>query len=177
VQVGGAKQPDQPVAQVLALQQHEDGDDQNDDGGGQRIDDRGDDPLGNLYRRRLRLVDLHCHRLLFSRDFGFRLRRGGRIELLPQPAHHLVRLAQCKILHRIDLVADRRRVARHLLRQCGYLAADQPADGKDDAQRQDDGKQDGRHTPQVDAPQQVDQRRKQEGQQHGQGDRDQDRAA
>ena len=92
MQVGRAKQADQAVAQVFPLQQHKDGDDQDDDGGGERVDDRGDDPFGELHRRGIGLVDLHLHRFGFSgwrwfRTWGGDWRGGWRIQAAPYQAH------------------------------------------------------------------------------------------
>ena len=55
VQIAGADQPDEPVAQVLPLQQHEHDEDDDDARGRQRLDQRSDDGLQQLQRRRVGL--------------------------------------------------------------------------------------------------------------------------
>ena len=63
-EVGAAEQPDQPVAQILALKQDEDDEEQHDAGSGERRQQRADDGLVERPARRLGLVDLDRDRLV-----------------------------------------------------------------------------------------------------------------
>ena len=185
MQVGGAEQPDHPIPQVLALQQNEDRDDEHDGGCGQRFDNRRDDALRELNCRQVRLMHLHRDRLL--RVGGWcRGRRGARfgfggdvdmIRLVDKAAREPRHAGQHEPLHRIDLLLDRERVARHLLCQSGDLRADQAAERQDHREGQQHGKQHRGDTAEMHPPQQVDERSEQEGQQHRERDRDQHRAA
>ena len=68
------EQADHPVTQILALQEHEDDEDQRDAGGGDRLQHRAHEGRERLQRRRRRLVDLHRDR---ARRLG--RRRGWRL--------------------------------------------------------------------------------------------------
>ena len=185
VQVGRAEQPDHPIPQVLALQQNEDRDDQHDGSCGQRFDNRRDDALRKLDCRQVRLMHLHRDRLL--RVGGWCRGRGGSrfgfggdddmSRLADEAAREIRHAGQHELLHRIDLLLDRERVARHLLGQSGHLRADQAAECQDHREGEQHGKQHRRDPAEMHSPQQVDERREQEGQQHRERDRNQHRAA
>ena len=61
--VAGADQADDPIAQILALEQHEDHEHHHQPGGRDRRDQRSADLAQRLHRRRRRTLDLHEHRL------------------------------------------------------------------------------------------------------------------
>ena len=82
VQIAGAEEPDETVAQVLPLQQHEHDEDDDDAGGRQRLDQRSDDGLQQLQRRGVGLPDLNRDRLWLD---GFRLERRCVLPLPPAP--------------------------------------------------------------------------------------------
>ena len=72
VQISAADQPDEAVAQVLSLQQHEHDKHDDDARGRQRFDQRTDDRLQHLQRCRVGLPDLNRDRLRLG---GLRLKR------------------------------------------------------------------------------------------------------
>jgi hypothetical protein len=139
VQVGGAEQPDHPIPQVLALQQDEDRNDQNDGSCGQRFDDRRDDTLRELNCGQVRLTHLHrdwlrrvvgwcCSRR--NARFGF----GGDVDMIrlaDKAARQRRDPGQHELLNRIDLLLYGVRIARHFLCQSGDLCAEQAAERQD----------------------------------------------
>ena len=58
----GAREANEAVAQILALQEEEDDEDDDDSGGRQRLEQRADDRLEDLERRRVGLMDLDRYR-------------------------------------------------------------------------------------------------------------------
>ena len=185
MQVARTEQPDQPVAQVLALQQDEDRDDEDDGRGQQRRDDGCEDPLGELHGRRLRLVHLDRDHLRLVPGGRVRRRRArfgglcgvGIIELTAKPANDRGHAAEQDLLCRVDLLLNGTRIARHVRSQFGELGADHRRERQDDTEGQHHGQQHGWHTAQVHASQQVDQWGQQEREQHRQDDRDHHLAA
>ena len=98
VQIAGAEQPDEAVAQVLPLQQHEHNKDDDDACGCQRLDQGSDDRLQHLQRRGVGLSDLNRDGIRFG---GFRFERGvlllfrrrfrRLLNVMPEIAQHLRR--------------------------------------------------------------------------------------
>ena len=74
----------------------------------------------------------------------------------------------------IDLLLDRDGVLRDVGRELCDLRPDRAAEAQDDAEGHDDGQQNGWHPTEPRPAQQLDNRRKQEGEQDRQRDRDQD---
>ena len=70
MQIGGTKETDEPIAQVLALHQNENRNDQHDHRGFERPNDRLDNRLGDGERRRLWCRELDDDRLLLRTDEG-----------------------------------------------------------------------------------------------------------
>ena len=162
VQIAGAEQPDETVAQVLPLQQHEHDEDDDDAGGRQRLDQRSDDGLQQLQRRGVGLPDLNRDRLRLD---GFRLERGwlflclrrlGRLfDVLPEVAQHLPRAldkaaAGCTRLQRTDFLANIVLIPRQARPEFGDLPGDDEPEDEDAQESKDHhGEHRGgsRHTP------------------------------
>ena len=149
VQIAGAEEPDEPVAQVLPLQQHEHDEDDDDAGGRQRLDQRSDDGLQQLQRRGVGLPDLNRDRLWLD---GFRLERrcvflrrrrlGRLLDVLPEVAQHLPRAldkaaAGCARLQGTDLLADIVLIPRQAGPKFGDLPGDDEPEDEDAQESKD----------------------------------------
>jgi hypothetical protein len=66
VQIPGPEESDEPVAQILPLQQHEDHQHEDDGEGRNRRKNRREDALDELERRGARLMHLHWDRLVLA---------------------------------------------------------------------------------------------------------------
>ncbi len=156
VQVARAEQADQPVAQILALQQDEDGDDEDDRGREQRAYHRHQDALRDLKRGQGRLMHLDRHRgrrrggggvRRCGHGFRLRLRAGDVAYLLGQGCRHALQTADRHGADGVDLLLHRVLVARHVAREARDLRADQPGDGENHAHRQHHGQDRRQHAP------------------------------
>ena len=146
LQIVRAREPDQTVSKILALDQDEDDEDDDDAGGRERIEQRRNQGSQILQRARIRLAH-------FNRD---RRDRPGRIwtaetrdrpsdrfvvlwlvELPAQLLQHVRRAFQCAAArrgaaHRLDLFPHRRLINRKIAGQLGQLICDQCAQAEND---------------------------------------------
>ena len=162
-------EPDQPVAQILSLQQDEDRDDEDDAGGFQWPEDRRQDPLRQLPG------GADGRRALGRRRGTGRRRRGrgigpGRRGLgMGQAAGQAEAVSeggkapQRGLPQGFDLVLDRRGIARSITRQLRHLRADKPADQQYGAKGEQHREQRGDDPPQPQPPQEIGQGREHEG--------------
>ena len=183
--VGGAHQADQPVAQILALQQDENDEQDDDAGGGERRQHRAKHALQNLEGPRLGLSDLDGDGLVGSRLFKAR-RRGGALWHRPCPLGDLVldalerardivegagrfrRFAQGR-----DLACKHVLIARQVARKLRDLVREHPAKSEDDGEGQRHDNAYRRQAWHFDRAQQQQERRQHETQENGKRKRQQ----
>ena len=128
--VAGADQPDEAIAQILALPEHEGDQRDDDDRARKRLEHRAGG-IAQPRDRRARLDDAHRLRAPHVDD--------AVVELLGDPIHGARELAERCVVAQPqlgDLASHRRGVARELRRQLGELIEYDVADAADDAQRQ-----------------------------------------
>ncbi len=180
LQIVGPGEPDQAIAQILALEQKEDDEDGDEPRSGKRIDQGLQHPLDRLHRGGFRRPDLHRDRR--TGIVGCRaLRRGGvlapdlLIEVLEERRDAVERATGGRGAQRAYLLLDVVLIGRKLLRQQRHLLPDQPTDAGDhEESKADDDHHRGR-AGQSPAAQQTHDRSKQERQQDRQRDRQKDR--
>ena len=176
VKVLRSEETNEPVAQILLLHQDEHRHDDDDERGGEGIQDRCEYGPGEIQRRGRRGLDLHKLRLGRNSRIRFgRSRRGigCSAHLLVEARRECFQAADRFPLDRRELLLDRRGIGWDLGGEPSDLHADQSADRQDSPEADQNGQQDGRHMGNSDAPQQADDRRQHEGQQDRQGDGDQ----
>ena len=188
LQVMGAREANEAVAQVFPLQEEEDDEDDDDSGGRQRLKQRADDRLEDLERRQVGLMDLdrnRCRLGAAARGGGNRHRRPGRSrgrrvrDLVAEPLQHGRRTAndsaaRRRALQGMDLLGHIGLVLRQILGQMGELVADDRPQAEDQDKGQQDGRDDGRHPADMPAAKEHHQGPKGEAQQQSQSQRDED---
>ena len=149
VQVSATDQPDEAVAQVLPLQQHEHHKHDDDACGRQRFDQRTDDRLQHLQRCRVGLPDLNGDRLRLGRlrlerrrSFLFRRRFGRLFDVLPEIAQHFrcaldQAAAGCARLQGADLLPDVVLIARKACPELRDLTSDDKAEDENAQEGED----------------------------------------
>ena len=184
LQVGRAGEADHPVPQVLALDQDEDGEDDDQARGRERAQERPGEAAQRLQRPRLRVQHLHRHGLARPggrTGVGLRHRRTAVLEVLGHLLQHVDRPAeragrQRGAAQRADLGLHRRAVLRQLGRELRHLARHHAAQG-DEAPDGQEHHPDDRDAAGESRPlHEADQRGQQEAQDDGERDRDQDLA-
>ena len=132
VQVARAEQTDQTVAQIFALQQDEDRDDQHDEGGLDRRNRRRQRALRELHRRERRLVHFdrgrHGGRIARRASGEARRARLARRDALQRgggAAHQRIGPADGFLLHRLDLLLDRHLILGQVACELHQLRPDQ----------------------------------------------------
>ena len=183
LEIRAAEQPDEPVAQILALEQDEDNEQKHDAGGGERRQQRADDGLIETPSRRLGRLDLdrdrRVARLQRRRADAW---RGGRacrlVELLLQVGQHVacpfqhLRFAR-GVAQRRDLLRQRGAVVRQVGGELGRLARHHPAKGEDEAEGDGDDDADREHARHLDLAEHEQRRGQHEAQQDGERERQQ----
>ena len=184
VQVAGADQPDEAVAQILPLHQHEDHHHDDDAAGRQWLDQRPDDGLQHLERLQLRLDHLH-RQWLHLRGVGCAGRVGVRRRVVVAPdlgAQPFQEprdavddaFADIGVLDDAHLGLDVGLVERQVLGQHAELGRHDGAEKRDRGEGGDNHGDD-RHWPrQAEFAQPRNHRRQCEGQQHGHRKRQED---
>ena len=162
-----AHQPDQPIAQILPLEQHEDHEHRHHTGGGEHVEQprqpgqerrrRLDDDGNRLGGRGFGLVLLHL-----AHDLG-----QGALDLLDRPA--LAQTAQVR-----HALPDIGAVLGELVGEGHELAQEHPSDTARKAKGEEDDDEDGRRAPGPPSVYRVDHGAQQEREQSGERDRDQD---
>ena len=176
MQIPGAKEAYEPVAQVLALHQNENRNDQHDDGGLERSQDRLDNGPSHREHRGLRRGELDDERLLLraaQEEPPDRCcpRRGrtagtaaGAVAGLPPLEESRDGREACggESLDSLHLVLDGLDIVRDIGRQGGGLTPEQRANQTDGSQRDKHTQRDRGGPPQSDPPKDIDQRREDE---------------
>src|SRR5206468_647513 len=148
--------------QIFSLQQDKYRDDQNDEGSLKRVQDRRENPLGDLQRSRIWLVYLDRDRWVLARLV--RSRGGARIgrltfaltpNPLSNPGRNLGQLTDREILHGVDFFSDRACVSGKIRSETGDLDPNDAAQSGDNAEREHYREQHSRHPRQVQPAEQA----------------------
>ena len=194
LQIVRAGEANEPVTNILPLEQEEHHEDDDDAGGCQRLNQRADDGLDDLQCRRIGLMYFDRHRLrrlggmrhlicLICRGRGLAVgRRRGPGDLAGETPQHARRAsddaaAGGRTAQRVDLVFDVALIGRQILGQVRELAANDRADAEDHQKRQQDRRNDRGYAAEVPSAQQQHQRSEREAQQDRQRKRHKDLAS
>ena len=188
-QVARSDQADHPIAQIVPLQQHEDHENDDDAGCGERADKRADHRLDQFARGRLGLLHDDGDRLAFlGRDNAILLR--GLLGLLllrlfdlaakvaQHPRGTLEQTSARRRFHEgIDLALDIGLIGGQARGEVRDLQADDPHEADDQHEGQRHHEEDGRQIGHAQPPQPADRRRQREAQEDGERDRHEDVSA
>jgi hypothetical protein len=179
VEIARPEQPDQAVAQILALQEDENDDDQNDAGGRQRMDDRGQKVSREREGRQRGLANLDGGRPLIGRrpgrGGGGRV-LGGFLDLAVEPTHDVRQTPDGALAQGGDLLPDGGLVERDVAGELRHLQSNHAAERQENAERHQHGDDHRRHPGEMQPAQQADERREDEAEQDREDDRNENLA-